>query len=577
MSKQQVKSLYQYGAAALFSLVFAANSFANEGLENPNSAMPSNQPTTNQVAQSLTSEALKDLSQESIDRNDFFKSTFDFPLEGPKGDVKITSRDFTREYERQAREAEEARRGQGDRRCHQGQDDRRAPQGQDDRRGHQGQDERGNSQAEQGDVRSFTYALKTPYFITENQELMLDVLELTELYEPNLLVTLKDDILSLTFTHLYDTSKKIEAAPAPATTEDQANTDPSAETTAAAPANAPAQPETAKEMLEFAFNKEVYTLVIDLDKDAQAGLLSHTVYQPIIEQREAKANLPAPTTFILDEAKSYKDKNVSLNAPAEIIENFVFVPLSIMTFFNEIVVKEEHSYFASNKLATRENIEKLSKIKNITKEIEKAPEFLSRENFELIYAMIGPAGTAIVVLVFVATYLALKNFYYLTFVWMQFRRKFRKYDDECTMLDAEIESKNPLIQLIKEITSLKIKDPTALRIEVAFIFQRNLEMVVQDLSYIRLISVISPLLGLLGTVLGMVDVFQAIAESASPDPAELASGIWSALLTTILGLSVAVPTLIVYYYLLLKFKRYQNRAVTYSLRINEECGEHMKA
>jgi biopolymer transport protein ExbB len=53
----------------------------------------------------------------------------------------------------------------------------------------------------------------------------------------------------------------------------------------------------------------------------------------------------------------------------------------------------------------------------------------------------------------------------------------------------------------------------------------------------------APLLGLFGTVLGMIDAFQALqGAGASVDPAILAGGIWVALLTTAVGLGVAMPT-----------------------------------
>lgn len=57
------------------------------------------------------------------------------------------------------------------------------------------------------------------------------------------------------------------------------------------------------------------------------------------------------------------------------------------------------------------------------------------------------------------------------------------------------------------------------------------------------IAQIAPLLGLFGTVLGMIDAFQALqAAGSSVDPSTLAGGIWVALLTTAAGLAVAMPT-----------------------------------
>lgn len=63
------------------------------------------------------------------------------------------------------------------------------------------------------------------------------------------------------------------------------------------------------------------------------------------------------------------------------------------------------------------------------------------------------------------------------------------------------------------------------------------------------IAAISPLLGLLGTVIGMVKVFAAITTHGVGDPSVLAQGISEALITTGAGLSVAIPALIGYRYL----------------------------
>ncbi len=75
----------------------------------------------------------------------------------------------------------------------------------------------------------------------------------------------------------------------------------------------------------------------------------------------------------------------------------------------------------------------------------------------------------------------------------------------------------------------------------------------KNLSMLATIAHISPLLGLLGTVTGMVRCFQTIqVKSASfhpVSPGDLAGGIWEALLTTVAGLIVAIPTFIVYNYL----------------------------
>ena len=65
----------------------------------------------------------------------------------------------------------------------------------------------------------------------------------------------------------------------------------------------------------------------------------------------------------------------------------------------------------------------------------------------------------------------------------------------------------------------------------------------QNLRLIELIYYLAPVMGLLGTVLGMIDAFRGLAVSAgaSGESSALASGIWEALLTTAVGLSIAIP------------------------------------
>lgn len=80
----------------------------------------------------------------------------------------------------------------------------------------------------------------------------------------------------------------------------------------------------------------------------------------------------------------------------------------------------------------------------------------------------------------------------------------------------------------------------------------------KNLGALSTIAHIAPLLGLLGTVTGMVRAFQVIQEKAGVaqpvSPGDLAGGIWEALLTTVAGLMVAIPTLVAYNYLVSRVK-----------------------
>lgn len=68
------------------------------------------------------------------------------------------------------------------------------------------------------------------------------------------------------------------------------------------------------------------------------------------------------------------------------------------------------------------------------------------------------------------------------------------------------------------------------------------------LNALGTIATVTPLLGLLGTVLGMITVFTRITSAGVGNPGELAGGISQALITTAAGLSVAIPSLIMHRY-----------------------------
>jgi biopolymer transport protein ExbB len=73
------------------------------------------------------------------------------------------------------------------------------------------------------------------------------------------------------------------------------------------------------------------------------------------------------------------------------------------------------------------------------------------------------------------------------------------------------------------------------------------------INYISVIAQASPMLGLLGTVIGMVSAFGTLQQQGSADPSALAGDISVALLTTLWGLMNAIPCIIVYYILKNRF------------------------
>ena len=193
-------------------------------------------------------------------------------------------------------------------------------------------------------------------------------------------------------------------------------------------------------------------------------------------------------------------------------------------------------------------------------------------NLAAIYNAIGPAGCALVAVGCAGVYIALRTYFYLSLVWKNFQHGFLDLENtgesRCLRNDN---SDNPLIAIVRDVVKTHGGHSQDIRAEVAYLFHRNFEQVTKSLCWLRLVSMISPLLGLLGTVLGMVGVFQTIASKAAPDPGQLAAGIWEALITTVMGLCVAIPMLIFYYFLLLKFKGFHIEAVEHSYRALELC------
>ncbi len=84
--------------------------------------------------------------------------------------------------------------------------------------------------------------------------------------------------------------------------------------------------------------------------------------------------------------------------------------------------------------------------------------------------------------------------------------------------------------------------PDERREDVTRVARSLLAEATSGLRILEMIATIAPLLGLLGTVLGMITAFQTLQNSGSQaDPAQLAGGIWEALLTTAAGMAVAIP------------------------------------
>ncbi len=86
--------------------------------------------------------------------------------------------------------------------------------------------------------------------------------------------------------------------------------------------------------------------------------------------------------------------------------------------------------------------------------------------------------------------------------------------------------------------------------QISLAGSRELKNLETGLGSLNLIAVIAPLLGLTGTVTGMIKAFQVIATmGTNVDPTKLAAGIWEALITTAAGLFVGIPSQVAAHYL----------------------------
>lgn len=150
----------------------------------------------------------------------------------------------------------------------------------------------------------------------------------------------------------------------------------------------------------------------------------------------------------------------------------------------------------------------------------------------------GTPGYVIITLGIIALLLSIERFVTLTLVGQKVAAQMRAVGtaDITNPLgrilqvyhnNPDINSENLMLKLDEAI----LKEEPAINARIAFI---------------KIISMVAPLLGLLGTVIGMIVTFQAITLFGTGDPKTMAGGISQALITTVLGLVVAIPTVLLH-------------------------------
>ncbi len=132
--------------------------------------------------------------------------------------------------------------------------------------------------------------------------------------------------------------------------------------------------------------------------------------------------------------------------------------------------------------------------------------------------------------------------------------------DDQHAYEVAAKSDSPMGRVL--VQAMRVKDQDRETLETVIVHSteeevRNLSTYLQALATI---GNIAPLLGLLGTVIGMIKAFMVIQQMGGKvNAAVLAGGIWEAMLTTALGLAVALPTMVAHSYLVSRVDKYEAR------------------
>ncbi|MCF8068476.1 MAG: MotA/TolQ/ExbB proton channel family protein [Desulfobacterales bacterium] len=126
--------------------------------------------------------------------------------------------------------------------------------------------------------------------------------------------------------------------------------------------------------------------------------------------------------------------------------------------------------------------------------------------------------------------------------------------------DLVRESNSPMGRILEKAMEVNKNDRNTLEIVIANATEEEVRHLSSFTQALATIGNIAPLLGLLGTVIGMIKAFMVIQQMGGKvNAAVLAGGIWEAMLTTAMGLAVALPTMVAHSYLLSRIDKYEAR------------------
>jgi biopolymer transport protein ExbB len=138
---------------------------------------------------------------------------------------------------------------------------------------------------------------------------------------------------------------------------------------------------------------------------------------------------------------------------------------------------------------------------------------------------------------------------------------------------AASESRSPMGRILAQGLDVADQDRETFETVLAHATEEEVRDLSRYLQALATIANIAPLLGLLGTVIGMIKAFMVIQQMGGKvNAAVLAGGIWEAMLTTALGLAVALPAMVAHSWLLVQVDRYEARLQTGIVRFIKSLG-----
>lgn len=117
-----------------------------------------------------------------------------------------------------------------------------------------------------------------------------------------------------------------------------------------------------------------------------------------------------------------------------------------------------------------------------------------------------------------------------------------------TVQDQKELFKTPLGQILQKGYMFRHKDAEFAKLQMQTEASVQMTDLEKNINFLGTIGSVAPLLGLLGTVLGIIEAFLAVNTGGVTDPAMLATGVSKALITTAAGMVVAIPALMAYRY-----------------------------